>query len=94
MIDSVLKHIAAFRSRPSVRLLDVLYGPKALPLRTQVAAMLLDRKVTGKDPAAQYGHLRKLLIECLGVAGNSEAGEDAEFENKAGAMIAYMNETK
>ncbi len=88
MFERVVKHIAAFRSRPSVRLLNVLYGPRALSLRTQVAALILDRKVTGSDPEAQYGRLRKRLLILAGVYPPScIATEDAEFERRATEVL-------
>ena len=58
-----------------------------LPLRTATAALLLDRKVTGSDKAAQYGNLRKLLLERLEITGNCIAAEDAAFEEKAQAIL-------
>ena len=84
----VLKHIAAFRSRPSVRLLDVIYGSQAKPLRTQVAALMLDRKVTGSDKAAQYGNLRKALLAMVGATGDCIASENTNFEELAETIIA------
>lgn len=83
----VLKHIAAHRSRPSVRLLDVLYGPKSLSLRTRVAALMLGRKVTGSDKIAQYNNLRSALMNMLGIPRMCAVGEDAAFESKAEELI-------
>ena len=80
MIVRVLKHIAAFRNRPSQRLLDTIYGPHALPLRTQCAALMLDRKVTGSSKEAQFGSLRKALLKAVGATGECIASEDADFE--------------
>lgn len=88
VVVRVLKHIAAFRTRKSVRLLETIYGPRALPLRTQVAALMLDRKVTGSDKAAQYGNLRRALLEMVGATGDCIAAQDADFESRAEALIA------
>ena len=87
MIVRVLKHIAAFRNRPSQRLLDTIYGPNALPLRTQCPALMLDRKVTGSSKEAQFGNLRKALLKAVGATGACIASEDADFERKAAELI-------
>ena len=90
MIARIIRHIDAFRSRKSVKLLDTLYGPRALPLRTQVAALMLDRKVTGSDKAAQYGNLRIALLKATGITNDGQhckAWEDAEFETKAAEIL-------
>ncbi len=86
-IQRIIKHIAAFRNHPSVKILDVLYGPRSLPLRTQVAAMMLDRKVTGSDKAAQYGNLRTALLNALEITGTCKADEDSRFEVSAEALL-------
>lgn len=84
----IIHHIAVFRgSRKGLRLLEVIYGPQALPLRTQVAALILGRKVTSSDKMAQYGNLRKLLIEMLKATGNCIAAIDHDFETKAAAIL-------
>lgn len=88
-IEDVVHHIAKFRSRQSVRILDVIYGPRAKALRTQVAAMMLDRKVTGSDKEAQYGNLRKALLGAAGVIGNCIALEDAAFEEAVESMLRH-----
>lgn len=75
-------------NRHGLRLLDVIYGPQALPLRTLVACILLDRKVTGRDKIAQYGNLRKLLLLSVGAVGNCIAAEDSDFESKAEQVIS------
>jgi hypothetical protein len=87
MIERVLKHITAFKKRKAQPLLEVIYGPRALPLRTACAALLLDRKVTGSDPEAQYGRLRKRLLAAVNVAGQCTAAEDADFEAKAQVIL-------
>lgn len=84
----IIRHIAAFRgNRKGLRLLDVIYGPQALSLRTQVAALLLGRKVTGSDKMAQYGNLRKLLVDMLKATGNCIAAVDHDFQAKADAIL-------
>lgn len=89
-IERALRHITAFRSRPSVKLLDVIYGPRAKPLRTAVAALILGWRVTGSDKIAQYGNLRKMLLDLVGVDRGPDtytAGEDRDFEEKAEAIL-------
>jgi hypothetical protein len=49
--------------------------------------MILDRKVTGGDLAAQYGNLRLELLKLLGAEGQSHASKDADFERKAKALL-------
>ncbi len=85
-----VRHIAKSRSRPSIRLLDVLYGPQAKTLRTVVAAMLLGRKVTGSDKEAQYGNLRLRLLHAAGITVglSCSAVEDTEFERRAEELLA------
>ncbi len=88
MIEKALKHISDHRgNRHGLRLLDVIYGPQAKTLRTVLAAMLLDRKVTGSDKMAQYGNLRTLLLKLVGASGNCIAAEDSDFEQKAEAIL-------
>ena len=77
MIERVLRHIAAFRNRPSQRLLDTIYGPAARPLRTQIMALILDRKVT----LLKLAGVENIHSRCI-------ATEDAEFEHKAEAILA------
>jgi len=84
----VIRHIAAFRRYKSGRLLDTLYGKKALPLRTQIAAMILDRKVTGSDPAAQWNRLRSALLCLIGATGECTASLNADFEEKAERLLS------
>ena len=86
-IIRVLNLISLSRSRPSIRLLDVLYGPISQPLRADVAGMLLGRKVTKSSKEAQYGNLRKALLSAVGASGNCIASEDADFEDKAKALL-------
>lgn len=85
-----LQHIAAHRTRPSVRLLDAIYGPQARVLRTAVASIMLDRKVTGSDKEAQFGRLRRALLAAVGASGDCTATEDADFDTKAEAMLAEV----
>lgn len=87
LMTRVVRHIAAFRSRPSVRLMEVLYGSQAKSLRTAVSAMILDRKVTGSDKAAGYNECRRLLIEGVGATGNCVAAVDADFERIAAELL-------
>jgi len=84
----VLRHISVFKSRPVMPLLDVLHGSKALSLRTQVAALMLGRKVTGSDKEAQYNNLRQALLSAVGATGDCTAAEDADFERKAAKILA------
>ncbi len=86
LMTRVVKHIAAF-GRPGQRLLDVVYGPRGKFLRTQVAAMILDRKVTGSDKAAQYGNLRSMLWQLAGVEEGCIAAKESDFEIKARTLI-------
>lgn len=87
MIEQVLKHITRFKSHPSVRFLDAIYGPQAKPLRANCAAMLLDRKITASSKEAQYGNLRKMLLEKLNIVGTCKADEDSQFEAKANEIL-------
>lgn len=89
--EKIIRHIAACRPRLSVRLLDVIYGPDAKALRTTVAAMMLDRKVTGSDKVAQYGNLRAALLQMLGATGGCKAAEDAHFEERARVILGESN---
>ncbi len=91
MIDCVLRHIAAFRARPSARLLDVLYGPRAQALRTRIASLMLGRKVTSRDKAAQYGALRVALLAAVGATGNCTAAQDADFEERCTALLQEVS---
>ncbi len=86
----VVRHVAKHRSRPSVRLLDVLYGPQAKALRTVIAAMLLGRKVTGSDKEAGYNNLRLRLMHAAGITVglSCTAVEDVEFERRAEELLA------
>lgn len=68
-IVRILKHIVVF-GKPNERLQDILFGK--LALRTQVAAMILDRKVTGDDPAADYSNLCNKLCEIVGADDNDD----------------------
>ncbi len=87
-IKRAVRHIAAFR-RPGQRLLDVCYGPQSKPLRTQVAALLLDRKVTGSDKVAQWGNFRLLMLNALAVPTGVTciAAEDQEFQRRADELL-------
>lgn len=86
LVLRALKHIVTFG--PGRRLLDVCYGPKALPLRTQVLAILLDRKINGSSKEVQWGNFRKLLLSTLSIEGTCIADEDAKFEEKAKRLLS------
>jgi hypothetical protein len=87
-LDRVVRHIAKFRSRPAVRLLDVLYGPSAKYIRMEVAAMLHGiRKVRSSDKTAQFGNIRAALVAAAGAAGDCIAAVDADFEAKAAVIL-------
>ena len=83
----VIKHIAAFRFRPSSNLLNACYGPKSVPLRTQVMALLLDRKVTGSDKCVQWNNFRDTMFKLLGAEGDCLASKEADFQAKAKAIL-------
>lgn len=83
MKQKIIGHIARFRNHPSQRLLDVCYGPARKPLRTQVMALLLDRKVTGSDKSVQWNNFRQTMFELLGAQGNCLASQEEDFQQKA-----------
>lgn len=93
MIDpaAIIRHIAAYRPRPSVRFLDVLYGPRAKPLRTAVMAMILGRKVTGSDKMVQWNNFRDSLLTLVGITprlpDSCTASDDSEFEKRANELL-------
>ncbi len=87
MILQALRLIAANRSRPSVRLLDALYGPASKELCRQVATVLWGRPIKVSAKEAQFGQVRKALLVFLGVTGNCIAAEDAAFEEAARALL-------
>lgn len=90
MIIESLQTIAAARSRPSVRLLDAIYGPQAKELRAQVVSILLEGE-KHKHPylakMTQYGNLRRLLVEGVKATGNCTAAENGDFEVKSERLL-------
>lgn len=87
LIKRILHHIAAFKYHPSQRFLDACYGPLAKPLRAQVMAMLLDRKVTGSDKAVQWGNFRETMWKMIGAEGDCIASREHGFEDRATKIL-------
>jgi hypothetical protein len=90
LAERVVRHIAERSNQPGLRLLEVVYGPKALTLRAEVASLILGRRISASDKEAQYGHLRLALLKLLGATGKSIADTDKAFESKAGILLTPL----
>jgi len=88
-IRKIIQTIRERSARPSIRFLDVIYGPQAKKLRHDVALMLKGDKPTAKE--IQYGNLRLALLKAVNAQGNCIAALDADFQTKATNILEYWN---
>jgi hypothetical protein len=71
----------------SRRYLDMLYGPDAKELRSDIASHLHGAvRIPKSDKRCQYGNLRRALVEAIGATGECIAAVDSDFQNRVEAL--------
>lgn len=89
-----LRVIAAHKNRPSQMFFNALRGSSQVHLRRTAASLLYGEPLRMSDPLCCYNALRKALLEAAGITGTCIADADAQFEEKAKAILSETEENK